>query len=145
TALERHAIGGIMWKLVVAGIIGSIATTLVTAVLAVVTNFGGYLAGISIDKAADLVVDSFHVTLREGSTSNRSDFSAKCLEHEIIVGGLCIIESGDGALQNQGTTKDGKGYVCTYSRRADPAPTGVNGKIFAACLGLNLKRTSQSN
>jgi hypothetical protein len=130
-----------MWNAFVGAIIGAIAVALVGSGFAVVTHTGGYLLGLSVQRTANLVLDSLHVTLKPGSTSNQIDYNAKCLEHEVIVGGQCIIESGEGTLQNEGTTN--AGYFCTYSRRADP--TGVKGKIYAACLGLNLNYAPQPN
>ena len=111
-----------MWNAFLGAIIGAIATAVVGSGFAMITNLSGTLLGISIQRTANLVLDSLQVTLRPGSTSNQIDYNAKCLEHEVIVGGQCIIESGKGTLQNEGVTNDG--YFCT----ADP--TGVKEKFM---------------
>jgi hypothetical protein len=117
----------------IGGIIGAIATTLVGGAVAVLTNVRYAITDWTIFQATDSILNHMRVRLREGTTENNSDFRATCEGDEIVVGGRCIITDGNGALQNLGTSDDGKYFTCTYSRRADAT---VKGRIFAACLGL---------
>jgi hypothetical protein len=111
----------------IGGVVGAVATALVTGAFAFLAYGGTAVTGFFINQTAGALLDHMQVRLREGGSKNSSDFDAKCEEHEIPVGGLCYITAENGALQNAGTTQDG--YSCTYSRRADPS---VKARIFAA-------------
>jgi hypothetical protein len=114
----------------IGGVIGAVATALVGGGIALLTYGGSAATDLFVNQTAGAILNHFQIRLREGGSSNGSDFEAKCEEHEIAVGGSCIISAENGALQNAGTTSTG--YSCTYSRRADPS---VKARIFAACLG----------
>ena len=51
-----------MWNAFLGAIIGAIATALAGSGFAMITNLGGTLAGISIQRTANLVLDSLQVT-----------------------------------------------------------------------------------
>lgn len=114
----------------IGGVVGAVATALVGGGVALLTYGGNTATSFFVNQTAGAILSHFQVRLREGGTKNGSDFDAQCEEHEIAVGGSCIIEADNGVLQNAGTTADG--YSCTYSRRADAS---VKARIFAACLG----------
>jgi hypothetical protein len=118
---------------IVGGIIGACATAVVGAGIAALGYAGNFFEGMARSQTVSAVFDNLQIRTHEGGTTNGSDFEAKCEPHEIPIGGSCTIMTGNGALQNEGTTKEG--YSCTYSRRADP--DGVKARIFAACLGHN--------
>ena len=110
----------------IGGVIGALATALVGGGIALLPSAGNAITTMMVDSLLRHLEVKFH----QGGSSNNSDFVAHCDDDEKVVGGACTITSGDGAIQNEGTTPD-NGYNCTYSRRADPHVTAT---IFAACL-----------
>jgi len=110
----------------IGGVIGALATAVVGGAVALVPAAGNAITMTFVDS----MLTHLEVRLRQGGSTNNSDFSARCEADEKVVGGSCAITSGDGVIQNQGTTPD-NGFSCTYSRRADPHVTAA---IFAACL-----------
>jgi hypothetical protein len=117
----------------IGGIIGAIGTAIAGGLIVLLTSAGSAVTDYVAGKIAASTLKHLKIELREGSTSNKSDFSAACLSGELVVGGQCFITDEEGALQNAGSTPNG-GYSCTYSRRADPK--GVKARIQAACLAL---------
>jgi hypothetical protein len=113
------------------GIVGALATAAAGIVIVSLTNVGNAITDWTAYQITKSVVAHSKVYLREGESRNGSDFSASCQNGELVVGGRCEISYENGALQNAGSTDTG--YVCTYSRRADPT---VKAKIYAACLSL---------
>jgi hypothetical protein len=110
----------------IGGVIGAVATALVGGAIALLPAGGSAITAAIVGA----LLNHLTVELRQGGSTNNSDFIAHCEKGEKVVGGVCTITSGNGVIQNEGTTPD-NGFGCTYSRRADPQVTAT---IYAACL-----------
>jgi hypothetical protein len=93
------------------------------------------LSGVITDslenKLTEIILSHLNIEISPG-TGNGFEFTAACRDDAKLVGGLCMITSGYGVLQNAGISSDARNYICTYSPRADS--NGVKAAVYAACL-----------
>jgi len=121
---------GEIWKAFVAGIVGAIATVVVTYF----TGIFGKLVDVYLVSDASAILSHLEVTLNQGGKNGTipGNYIADCKPPDLLIGGSCGLQSKSAAvLQNFGIDQSSQKFGCVYAGQ-DYASATIS--IYAACL-----------